>query len=477
MRFLLTAIFAMLLGSVTGCFGGQGPSLLGQMPQGYDMYITIDPEVMDLAEILEALEDNLPEDALEKIEDINLELDPFAWDQWKEELGIQNGEIGVISLTEEEEIVAFFLPCGDGSKLEEFIEDNDFGDTEFFAYGDYTVMVVAWDDDDLLDDLEEALAGETLLLDPDFISMNNSGQVENSCINFFFSKEVTDVPIFGAFSSTSEESILKISVIADNEEIEFYLDVLGDGLQSDNIKFPENTMAAMRYNFNMDWLAQEYEAIAEKSGDNSLEEIESGLPFIGFSSLEEFISIFQGDFCISLQEIELDNDGEFETGQAAIAISLLDSETLSSSISMLSMIPEASIETFDAVTAYLIEESDQEFWVFIANDVLYVSMNADPDDILQGISAGDYFSNSIAEEGFMGGLVNPEAVMDGIDAEEDIVEIITALFKDRVEFSVQADGQMFTATTTAGPDVLKSFISLLGVIAASNGASSSYDMI
>ncbi len=480
MRYLVTSLVSLLLVAATGCIGGGGGGavLLGQMPQGYDMYITIDPESMDLVGILDMLEDVLPEDAIEKIEDLDLDLDPFDWDEWKEELGILDGEIGVISLTEDEQIVAFFLPCGDGSKLKEFVEDSDFGDTEFFTLGEFTVMVIAWDDDDLLDDLEDALADDPLSMDEDFIAMNSATVVDNPCINFFFSEEVTDVPIYGAFSSNSSESVLKITVITDNDEVELYTGLAGEGLQSGSIKFPENTMAAVRYTLDMEWLAAEYEKMLDGTATTNLEDIEAALPFIGFESLEEFIAVFQGDFCVSIQEIKLDEYNEFESMEGTIAISLKDSEKFMASLDMVSLFAEAERDEIDDITTYKINENGENFFYFIADDVFYVTMNIHPEDILDGVSAGDYFRGDVASSRFMGGAVDPEGILEGIQADDDTEEIIAALFEDRAVFSVSVDGQMFTSTTVAGPDVLKSLISLVGLFAEKAAETAvSYDMI
>ncbi len=478
MRYLITTLVSLLLITVTGCMGGGESVLLGQMPQGYDMYITIDPEAMDLAGILEMLEDVLPEDGIEEIEDLDLDLDPFSWDEWKEELGILDGEIGVLSLTEDEDVVALFLPCGDGAQLKEFIEDSDFGDTEFFTHGDYTVMVIVWDDDDQLEDFEDALADDPLSMNEDFIAMNSATVVDNSCIDFFFSADVADVPIYGAFSSTSSESVLKITMITDNEEVELYTGLAGEGIQSGNIKFPENTMAAMRYTLDMDWLAAEYDNLLDGTANTNLDDIEAALPFIGFESLEEFIAVFQGDFCVSIKEIELDEYNEFKSMEGTIAISLKDSEKFMSSLDMVSLFAEADRNEIGDITTYEINENGESFWYFIAEDVFYVTMNIDPEDVLDGVSAGDYFRGDVASSGFMGGAVDPEGILEGIQADDDVEEIITALFENRAVFSVAVDGQMFTSTTVAGPDVLKSLISLAGLFAEKSGESAvSYDMI
>lgn len=471
----MTLMVVVLLVTATGCFGGRsdGSILMGQMPRGYDMYITIDPEAMDLAGILEVLENNIPEDAIEDIEDADLGIDPFVWDEWKEELGILDGEIGIISLIEDKDLVAIFLPCGDGSRLEKFIEDSDFGDTEFFTHGEYTVMVIVWDDDDLLDDLEDALEEEPLSSDNDYITIGSATELDRSCINFFFSEEAAEVPIYGAFSTNSNESILKVTVITDDDKVELYSGMLGEGLHSGNIKFPENTMAAVRYTMDMDWLTAEYENLIDDQANTNLADIETALPFIGFESLEEFIAVFQGDFCITLQKLELDEYSELESMEATIAISLKDAEKFMSSMDVISLIAEANREEIDGVTAYEIRENGDSFRFFISDDVFYGSMNIDPHDIMDGISAGDYFRGDVASRGFIGGAADPQGIMEGIHAEDDVEEIITTLFKNRAVFSITSEGQMFTSTTVTGPDVLKSFVSLVAVLGGYEEFSSS----
>lgn len=457
MKRLLTVLVATALVTACGCGSGR-PALMGQLPVGYDLYFTFDPESVDLAGILEKLGNSLPGDALEEIENSDLNIDPFKWDEWKEELGIQDGEIGVISLTEDDELVAFFLPCGDGSKLKEFIEESSLDVPEFFSYGEYTVMVIAWDDDDLLDDLEDALENDPLSSDDAYSAMLEATGSGDSDLAFMISEGAAEVPVYGTFNSGSDESVLKVTVITDDDNVERYSGLLGNGLLSGNIRFPQNTMAATRFTIDMDQLAGEFDNLADASGNSDISQVEAGLPFIGFDSMEEFLAVFQGDFCVSIQEVELDRNGEPESGEGVLAVSLTDSEKLASSLSTIAMMAEAETDDFVGVTAYSISEGGEEYWLFIADDVLYVSMNTNPDDILEGISAGDYFGNGVASEGFMGGVADPEKVMAGISAEREMEEILTAVFEDKAVFSVSAQGQVFTLTAVAGPDVLEALI-------------------
>lgn len=480
MRILSMLLVTGLLIAFTGCFGGGGanPVLMGQMPRGYHMYITIDPEAINIARLLEALEESLPEDVLEDIDEEDLGLNPFDWAEWKESFSIEDGEIGLMSLTEDEEFVAIFLPCSDQSKLEEFIEDGDFGDTEFFTHGEYTVLVVSCDDDDLLDDLEDALEDDLLATDEEYQRMLAANDSDNSCMQFMFSKAVAEVPIYAALSLNENESVFKTTVIAEDTELDEYIGVLGEGLISNNIKFPDNTMAATRLTLDIEWLIEEYDNLADDSGNRDLDDVESGLPFIGFSTMEEFLGIFQGDFCVAVQEIELDSYGEPEGAEGVLAISLTDSEKLSASLSSVAMMAEADTDEVNGVDVYGISESGEDIWFFINDDVFYISMNIDPEDIIDGISAGDYFHGGIASEGFMGGTADPEKIMDGIQTEEDVQDIIEAIFENRADFSITVNGQIFTSTITAGPDVLESLVSLAGLMAASGyDSASSIEMI
>ena len=325
-------------------------------------------------------------------------------------------------------------------------------------------MVVEWDDDDLLDDLEDALAGDPLSSDGDFVTMSSAAIVGAPCISFFISEDVSEVPFYGAFSSNDHESVLKITMVTDDEEVEIYSELLGSGLQSGNIKFPENTMAAIRYTIDMNRLSAEYESLLEGNDNAGLEQIEAGLPFIGFDSLEEFIAVFQGDFCVTLHKLELDEFSELESIEGTVAISLLDPDKFMSSMDMISMLADADREEIDGITTYEINENDEDIWYFICDDVFYISMNVEPRDIMDGISADGFFGSGVASQGFVGGAVDPEGILEGIDAEGEVEEIITDLFEDKVVFSVVADGQMFTSTTIAGPDVLKTFVSLVAVL-------------
>ena len=174
--------------------------------------------------------------------------------------------------------------------------------------------------------------------------------------------------------------------------------------------------------------------------------------------------LFQGDFCVALRELELDHNGEPENMEGILAISITDSERFNSILSMTAQMAEADTEDIDGVTTHGMKDNDDDFRFFINDDVLYVSMNIDPEDIIEGISAGDYFQGGVASEGFMGGAADPEGILDVIHADYYVEEIITTLFEKRVVFSVTANGQLFTSTVVAGPEVLESLIFLATVI-------------
>jgi hypothetical protein len=471
MRYFMTVATVLLLFSAAGCFGGrtQGSVLLGRMPRGYDMYLTFHPEAADMAGILDILKDNLPEDVIEKTEDSCIRIDPFSWQEWKSGMGLRDEEIGVFSLVGDDELVALVLPCTDQAKLENFIEENDFGDTEFFPYGEYIVMVINWEDDDLLDDLEENLGGATLSSDNEFTAMEEAVSLNGSCLALFVTDEVTDVPIYGAFSSSSNESTIKITVSVDDDDIQQYIQMAGNDLQSSSIVFPENTVAAVRFTLDMNRAAEGYADIAEESDDSGFSEIEAGLPFIGFDSMEEFLSVFRGDFCVTLQNMEIGENSDPENMEGIIAVSLTDTEKLDSSLSAVSAFTEALRREIDDVVTYEITDNGASFWYFISDDVFYFTMNVRPEEVMNGVSAGDYFQG-IASEGFFGGAVDPEGVMEGIQVDDDVETIIATLFENRTVFSVSRDGNTVTSTAVAGPDVLKSLISL-AVLGARNDIS------
>ncbi len=224
-------------------------------------------------------------------------------------------------------------------------------------------------------------------------------------------------------------------------------------------------MAAVRFTIDMDKAIQQYTDTAGDSDESGFAEIEAGLPFIGFDSMEEFLSVFQGDFCITIQNLEIDEQGDPENMEGIMAISLADAEKFESSLAAVSLIAESDREEIDNVVTYRIEKDGESLWYFISEDVFYVTMNVHPEDIMDGVSAGDYFQG-VASEGFLGGAVDPEGIMQGIQAEDDVEEIITTLFENRAIFSVSMEGNTITSTTVAGPDVLKSLVSLASVFAS-----------
>jgi len=455
MRLLSFIAAAALLILSAGC-GGQSPGLLGRMPRGYDAYITIDPEKADLAGILAALEDKLPDYAIEDIRESDIGLDPFDWSEWKTELGLEDGEIGILGLSDKMEFLAFFLPCGDGEKLRSFVENSGAGEAEFLEMDEYTVMVINWNDDDQIDELEEALAGEPLSSDETFASMMERAQVDGPAVSFVFFQEITEVPVLGMLARSQVETVLSIAVEIEDGEFQQYSGMMGEGLQSNSIRIPENTMAATRTTIDMDWLISEYDELDGVSRAD-IEDIENGLPFIGFDSMEEFLAAFQGDFCVTVSEIELDSYGEFETGSGLIAISLAEPELLEAALSTVSSLAGAETERNDDFTAYLIEDSSQEIWFFISDGVLYITINIEPDEVTGGIAAQDFFSGS-SSDGFMGGLADPGKVLRGISMDSGTEELIQNIFSGRAEFSISVDGDFVSATIYAGPAALESLI-------------------
>ena len=443
---------------IAACGGGEvDTGLLGRLPQGYDAYMTVDPELIGIEEILQAVEENLPEHALRDIEESDIPLDPFQWSEWVEEMGIESGEIGVIGLSEEFDFMAFFIPAGDGDKLRAFVEDSH-GEAEFLQMDEYTVMVINWDDRDQIEDLEEALSGAPLSENEKFTLLTEKAFLSDAAFSCVFFEEITEVP-FGAFMTVSDsETELSVAVAIDDEELEQYSDMFGEGLQSRSIKFPLNTMAAVRSTLDMEWLAREYGELAELS-DADVEDIESGLPFLGFESLEEFFGVFQGDYCVSLSELELDTRGEPSGGEGVLAISLTDSEKLTAGLSMISSFSEADRETVDGVTVYLIDEGTDRIWFFISDDVFYLTLNVEPDDVIHGISAQDFFSGESAN-GFMGGAADPELLADGVSMDNDTEDMIRDIFSENAQFSISFSNGMAFSKVMAGPDAIEALVKL-----------------
>lgn len=455
-RILFTGI--LMLSVLAACGGGEvDTGLLGRFPQGYDAYMTLDPELTGIEDILRSVEDNLSDQALRDIEESEIPLDPFQWSQWVDEMGIEPGEIGVIGLSEDMDFLALFIPAGDGEKLRSFVEDAE-GEAEFLQMDEYTVMVITWDSDDQIDELEEALAGAPLSEDEQYLQLIEKAYLSDAAFSCVFFEEVTEVPIGAFMTISNSETVLSLAVAVEDEELEQYSEMFGENLQSSSIMFPQNTMAAVRSTLDMEWLASEYGELAELS-DTDVRDVESGLPFLGFESLEEFFGVFQGDYCFSLSEIELDNSGEPSGGAGIMAVSLTDSEKLSGSLSMVSSMSEAERGTEGDVTTFLIGEGSNRIWFFISNDVFYVTYNIEPGDVIHGIRAQDFFSGASAE-GFMGGAADPEKLAAGVSMDEDTEDLIQDIFSENAQFSISFNENMAYSRITAGPDALDALVKL-----------------
>lgn len=459
MKQVLSAAVLALFLTVAGCGGKGDTGLMGRLPQGYDAYITFDPERADLSEILETVEKNLPDNSLADIEDAGIPFNVFDWGEWKDELGLEPGEIGIAGLSDEMEFLALFLPAGNGEKLAGFFENEGIGgEVEFLRMEEYTVVIVNWNNENQIDDLEDAL-GESPLKDSEvFMAMAEKVSSDNPAISFVFFQEITEFPMMCVVSRGEDDTEISYSVMLEDNALSGYSDFFGNGLQSGSIMFPENTMAALRFSIDTAGLALNYEDAAETE-DAGVKDIEAGLAFIGFSSIKEFIEVFRGDFCVAVSEIEVDRNGEPRGGAGLLALSLADPEKLATSLNMISVLAESERESFSDYTAYHLETGDEEIWYFISNDVLYVSFNTDPGDITGGMNASGFFRGSSAD-GFMGGAANPEMVVGGLSLDRDTEELILGVFAETADFSVSFDGTLAYSTATVGPDALTAIVSL-----------------
>ncbi|HPF33758.1 MAG TPA: hypothetical protein PK907_12155, partial [Candidatus Sabulitectum sp.] len=264
-KVLMPLLCAAALMTLAACGDGPGdPGLMGRLPGGYDAYITIDPERANFPEILEIVEDNLPEYELNDIEEMDLGLDLFDWNDWVDELGIEPGEIGFVGMGEDMEFLAVFLPC-DGEKLMDFVESAGGGDeTEFLEMDGYTVMVIAWEDDAQIDELEEALRNP-LSEDEDFQAMAARAVMDDPAVAFLFYEEITEFPVMCFVSDDGDATEISMAMIFDDEEMEMYADIFAEGLQSRSIMLPGNTMAAVRTSFDAETLIDRYDEMAREA--------------------------------------------------------------------------------------------------------------------------------------------------------------------------------------------------------------------
>ncbi len=457
-KVLMPLLCAAALMTLAACGDGPGdPGLMGRLPGGYDAYITIDPERANFPEILEIVEDNLPEYELNDIEEMDLGLDLFDWNDWVDELGVEPGEIGFVGMGEDMEFLAVFLPC-DGEKLRDFVESAGGGDeTEFLEMDGYTVMVIAWEDDDQIDELEEALQNP-LSEEGDFQAMAARAVMDDPALAFLFYEEITEFPVMCFVSDDGDATEMSMAMIFDDEEMEMYADIFAEGLQSRSIMLPGNTMAAVRTSFDTETLIDRYDEMAREAGTDA-GEMEAGLAFIGFSSMEEFIGVFKGDFCIAVTEIELDQWGEPSGGAGIMALSLQDPEKLEASLNMISTLAESTRESFQGTTAFRMDIGVESIWYFIYDDVFYLSYAMEPEEIADGMKAEDFFTGS-ASEGFMGGAANPDMIVEGLSLDRDTERLIEEVFAGEAAFSVSFQDGLAFSKVTIGPGAITSIVEI-----------------
>jgi hypothetical protein len=447
---LLAILFA------AGCGGGE-QTLMDRLPQGYDMYLTIHPERVGAADLLEIAGRDLPAGSSEGLPAPFHGMDPFDWSQWVETLGLEDGEIGMVGLGEDTEFLAFFLPCGNGERIRSLAREAGDGETRFFTMDEYTVMVISWRDQAQLDSFEAALAGNPLENHGDYIAMRERLESGSQSISFMFSSEVTEVPVLGRVIETPADTRFSIAVLGDLSQVDEYSGAIGDGLQSGNIRFPRETMSAVRMTADMVWLADSYQELSQGSGD--MAEIEAGLPFIGFSSMEEFLNIFQGDFCVALTGVEFDRHGDPSGGAGLVAVSLTDSEKLEQSLSMISMMADATRESNAGLTSYRVSDGGDSFRFFILDSVLYITLNVTADQVQSGVPAADFLGR-VASNGFLAGAADAEMLVRGIRSEAIGEDILLGLFSGTPSFSVDFRAGIFTCNIAAGADAIRSIVLL-----------------
>ncbi len=142
-----------------------------------------------------------------------------------------------------------------------------------------------------------------------------------------------------------------------------------------------------------------------------------------------------------------------------MAISLTEPDKLQSSLDMISAFTDGRRENQGDYTAYMIESGRDEIWYFIAEEVLYVSYNISPEEITDGVGAGEFFSGT-ASRGFMGGAANPAMMVQGLSLDSETESAILSLFDENTSFSVSFDGRTAYSEFSAGPGALEAIVSL-----------------
>ena len=392
---LVAVLLAVLV--VAGCGRKREETLLDAMPEGYSLYITFTPSGIGLEEILDKIGDAL-ENSGEMTEEASavLGFSPLDFEEWEDALALRTDEeIGILVAVqnddEEPEMMAFFVPSDDLDKVEavfSLAEEQGGMKTEFFQWNEnYTVAVIA-EETDIIDDFEKDIDAP-LSADETFSAMREHMSTDKPMLEMYLDgSDFTEMEELEAvmLASYVEESYSSFNCLiqSNNVEIAQAMSLLGEK-PGEDLLVPRGAQAAFQISFNMD-------AVADMAAENMNSDARTGIGILGFSSIEEMMSIFSNEALMAFGA----EDGEYA---GTIVYGLDDSDAAADLMDKLvgfaGMAGEEGIETFEfdgnqaiVIDAEIVEGIDR-IEVGIAGNAMVVTGGFS----LQDYSDGERFSS------------------------------------------------------------------------------------
>jgi hypothetical protein len=309
MRPVPYATLAVLLLLTASC-GGPAPvgGLMGSLPAGHDLYLTLHPEGIGMEQVLASLGRTMRQAGSALPGDFGaLGFDPFDWSAWSENLALEPGrEIGLVIDFESGEtlLAAFYLPSTDPDAVEDLFtgladSTEDFrGAIGFRSAGDYTVAVRAMD--------EATLAGfpvegcPDLSTDPEYALLMEAADSTPAAICLYANSGVSDdgSGFEGVLLTCGVEgSILDLQVLVDMQEamVGEYTALLAGGPSGPDVRLPGDLGSVVRLSLDMSTVK---EVLASTGLDR---ELGQGILMFGFDTLDALLDLFNGDIYLGFR--------------------------------------------------------------------------------------------------------------------------------------------------------------------------------
>ncbi len=459
---------------VVSCSGET--NLMANMPEGYDVYTTFNPKTLGLKNVMTEIQEALESTNEEFYFLEDLRFDVMDWDQWEDELGLSYGsDIGIVMKTRySESVIAVYLPTKDKQAVENFLHDIEVEDYEIEENGNYIIIVTGYDEDAIEDFQHDLNRRGNLSENTAYSDCENALPSGNYGIRSFQQNNT----VFGLISSLivgkhdGNKSVSEIAVVFNNLEIEeFISENLPNGIADDDIKLPPRTAAFARIRFNSEEIADNwplYERIFDLDDNWEYELFLEGLNHLGFRSIPTLLELLEGDLCIAVTDADLNNLDNLEDYELVFALSLADTEKMENHLDDMVDVFEnnlnVDIDMYDDVEVFVMEDlSQNEYCIFIDDNILYWTFNINPNLILDRVSIKDAMcenATDLSRKGFLGACIDLMWLERELDIPREFSNALEGLIEYPSEFSFKIENEVLRATITT-PNLLRISTTLL----------------